>query len=103
MKVNLLLGMLVAAVAIIGAISSAVFALETRYAKEFVLKAVSERLDIKILEDRLFFLRQQIWTLEATFGAGCVNCEPRMIQSYRELLHELDNVLAELNRIRSGA
>ena len=57
--------------ALIGAISSAVFTAETRYAKDDNLQAVGERLDIKILEDRLFFLRQQIWTLEKQFGQRC--------------------------------
>ncbi len=87
-------------IAVITAIATPITTIELRFAKQTFAEEIASRLDIKILEDQVFFIQQQIWTLEGQFGPGCEKCPPAMLNSYRILLNELKNTQATLRAAR---
>jgi hypothetical protein len=90
---------IIGAVIVIASLTGAAFFMEDRYAKAESLKKVNQRLDIKILQDQINFLQQQMWQLED-------RCQPKNMTydqkvRYREMKERKIQLEKELNITRS--
>ena len=79
-------------VALIGATLGA----DQYFAKSDELKVVEERLDLKILEDRIHYLQRRVWAYDDQYGIGCTRCGNAERRNYRELIAELERLKAKL-------
>ena len=62
---------IVAALGLIGTVSGATIAIESRYAHDEDVQKVAYRLDQKIKQDRCDWLQRQLWALQDRFGPNC--------------------------------
>jgi len=72
------------------AIVSATIAVEARYAKSAYVKQVEQRLDQKIVTDRMDSIQNRIWKLEDRYGIACAECPDVVKDEYRELEKEYE-------------
>lgn len=95
-KIAGIVGAIIAVFALMGGL----WAMEDRYAKDNELNLLSERLEIKIVEDKIYNLQKRVWSLEDRYGGKGVPDAPLTIRmEYRELLKEITN---EKNKMKSG-
>jgi hypothetical protein len=81
-RILTIISCLVALMTVIGGLMAA----DARYAKEQRLCKVEQRLEQKILTDRLFQLRQRMWNLEDHYGI----VPAQSMEEYRLLKQELE-------------
>ena len=62
-------------------------ALDGRYAKAVVVSQVSERLEKKIIQDRMEKIQERMWAMEDRWGAKFMAEKNRIHDSLEELLH----------------
>lgn len=82
---------------VIIAIVSATIAVEARYAKSAYVKQVEQRLDQKIVADRMDNIQDRIWKLEDRYGISCENCPDVVNDEYRELEKEYNQLEDKIN------
>lgn len=63
---------------------------------------VSERLNKKILVDRLHAIEERIWSYEDKYGPGCERCTKETKEMYRKLKQELNDIERELEDKKDG-
>ena len=68
------------------------------FAKATDLVLVSERLDIKILNDQYNNVRERMWMLEAKYGDMCKDAPPEVKKEHQKLQLELKKIERELER-----
>ena len=66
------------------------------FAKNTDLQLVSERLDRKILQDRLYDLQERIWKYEDRYGRDCEKCDDVSKDEYRRLQQNLREIERQL-------
>jgi hypothetical protein len=63
------------------------------------VELLGERLENKILEDRIHALQERIWRLEDRYGGATVpHAPPTILEHYRELHHHLELIKAKIKR-----
>ena len=73
-------------VAVLAAFITTTFTVDARYAKSEELQKVEERLDRKILEDRIATLQKKIWDLEDRWTARYVKQHGEYPETTKELV-----------------
>jgi hypothetical protein len=92
-RLQVILGIILSISSIVGGL----FALDYRYAKATNLQQVSQRLDIKILQDQYFAVRQRIWKLEDRYKGQ--RTPPEIRQEIFNLKQDLIRLEKELKRL----
>jgi len=83
MKLAKILGLIVAAVAVV----SSLFALDGRFAKSKDVVQLSKRLELKIVQDRADYVQQRLWQIEDRYKDAPM--PPTVLEEYRCLKCEL--------------
>ena len=71
-------------------------ALEARYASSGFVNEINQRLDQKIVDDRMGNLQERICKLEDRYGHDCAECPLEVLDAYRAMK-------IEYNRLDEGA
>ena len=92
-------GKLLSTVAVLAALGGSVVAIEDRYAKAVELEHLSDRLEIKILEDEHRYLRRRLWTWYNQY-CGAPYCERAQYRNIPVLLRQqVAEMEADLKRM----
>jgi hypothetical protein len=88
-KVKTALVIVIGFISIIGSVA----AYDARVAKQCDLELLANRLEQKIVADRIYQLQQRVWMLEDRFGGPGVPTAPAEVKKeYRYLLSEIDRL-----------
>jgi len=104
-----LLASIMGAMAIICAVFGTANMVDTRYAKAVQVEQVSTRLDVKIIQDRIGWVKQQLWEMEdrwsdrfyketGDYPDSIDELKAFMNDDARERYRELEEELAKLER-----
>ena len=95
----MLSGKLLSTVAVLAALGGSVVAIEDRYAKAVELEHLSDRLEIKILEDEHRYLRRRLWAFYDKY-CGAPYCERAQYRNIPVLLRQqVAEMEADLKRM----
>lgn len=61
------------------------------------VQLVAERLDKKILSDRLKALEERVWKYDDKYGRECERCPAEALDTYRRLKQEMREIERELS------
>ena len=95
--------------ALVGALYSGSFWIETRYAKTSEMQAVqsdarftSLRLEEKILTDRVAAIQSRLWSLEDRYQGG-INTAPNPVrEEYRQMVIDLADVQRQIQSVMAA-
>lgn len=94
-KLTSILGICVAIITIFGGF----IAVDAHYAEKTEVQLISQRLDQKILQDRLHNVQDRIWRLEDRYQT-IENMPDLVREEYRKLLLEKEQILNELQNMK---
>jgi hypothetical protein len=97
-KLQVVLGVILSISTLVGGL----YAFDQRYAKAPAVAALSKRLEVKILQDQYFSVRERIWKLEDRYP-NRLTCPPeikREIFNLKQDLMRLDKELKRLNGVK---
>jgi hypothetical protein len=77
---------------LISIIITGFLALEARYASSGFVNEINQRLDQKIVDDRMDNLQGRMWKLEDRYGIGCAECPTEVLNAYRDMKIEYDRL-----------
>jgi hypothetical protein len=97
-RIQVILGIILSISSIVGGL----FALDYRYAKATNVQQISKRLDIKILQDQYFAVRERIWKLEDRCKGRPGACPPEVKQEIFNLKQDLIRIDRALKRLNGG-
>lgn len=72
--------------------------LDRRWAKADQLVMVAQRLDQKIIQDRINAIQERLWHLENKYGNTVVNMPEAIRDQYRRLLKEMKDLEKRLKK-----
>ena len=91
MKKMTLISIILGIVVSLFTISGGIYAVETHYAKKAEVKLLAERLDQKILQDRLYNIQERIWKLQDRYET--IEKMPTSVkEEYRKLEMEKEQI-----------
>lgn len=83
----------------LGVVGAGYAYLET-FAKKETVVAIDQRLQQKIVGDRLYQLQQQLWSLQDRYGPNCVKGDKSIRETCRNVLQQLQEAQDELEQLR---
>lgn len=93
-KISVVLGLIISLTVIVGAAAK----LDGRWAKTDRLIMVAQRLDQKIIQDRINAIQERLWRLEDKYGSIIANMPEIIRDQYRRLLKEIENLEKRLKK-----
>ena len=93
-KISIILGLVISLTVIVGAAAK----LDGRWAKTEQLVMVAQRLDQKIIQDRINAIQERLWRLEDKYGNIIANMISTVRDQYRRLLKEMKDLEKQLRK-----
>lgn len=93
-KISVTLGLIISLTVIVGAGAK----LDRRWAKADQLVMVAQRLDQKIIQDRINAIQERLWRLEDKYGSIIANLPEIIRDQYRRLLKEIEDLEKQLKK-----
>jgi archaellum component FlaC len=93
-KISVILGLIIALTVIVGAGAK----LDRRWAKADQLVMVAQRLDQKIIQDRINAIQERLWRLEDKYGNIIADMASTIRDQYRRLLKEIKDLEKRLKK-----
>ena len=93
-KISVVLGLVISLTVIVGAGAR----LDRRWAKADQLVMVAQRLDQKIIQDRINAIQERLWRLEDKYGNIIVDMASAIRDQYRRLLKEMKDLEKRLKK-----
>jgi len=93
-KISIILGLVISLTVIVGAAAK----LDGRWAKTEQLVMVAQRLDQKIIQDRINAIQERLWRLEDKYGNIIANMISTIRDQYRRLLKEMEDLEKQLRK-----
>ena len=84
-KISVILGLIISLTVIVGAGAK----LDRRWAKADQLAMVEQRLDQKIIQDRIKAIQERLWRLQDKYGDMISNMPELIRDQYRRLMKEM--------------
>src|SRR3990167_9158691 len=83
----------------ISGIGAGYYTLDQTYARESKVAAIDQRLQQKIVGDRMYELQRQLWALEDRHGKDCKNASDRVKEMCRSVKQQLQEAQDELDAL----
>jgi len=93
-KISIIIGLIISLTVLVGAGAK----LDRRWAKADRLTMVEQRLDQKIIQDRINAIQERLWSLEDKFGSIIASLPETIRDQYRRLLKEMKDLEKRLKR-----
>jgi len=93
-KISVILGLVISLTVIVGAGAK----LDRRWAKTDQLVMVAQRLDQKIIQDRINAIQERLWRLEDKYGNTIADMPETIRDQYRRLLKEIKDLEKRLKK-----
>jgi len=93
-KISVILGLVISLTVIVGAGAK----LDRRWAKTDQLVMVAQRLDQKIIQDRINAIQERLWCLEDKYGNTIADMPETIRDQYRRLLKEIKDLEKRLKK-----
>jgi len=93
-KISVILGLVISLTVIVGAGAK----LDRRWAKADQLVMVAQRLDQKIIQDRINAIQERLWRLEDKYGNIIADLPETIRDQYRRLLKEIKDLEKKLKK-----
>lgn len=93
-KISVILGLIISLTVIVGAGAR----LDRRWAKAERLVMVEQRLDQKIIQDRINAIQERLWRLQDKYGDIVENMPEMIHDQYRRLLKEIKEYEEQLKK-----
>jgi len=93
-KISVILGLIISLTVIVGAAAK----LDGRWAKTDQLVMVAQRLDQKIIQDRINAIQERLWRLEDKYGNIIADMASAIRDQYRRLLKEMKDLEKRLKK-----
>lgn len=93
-KISVILGLIISLTVIVGAAAK----LDGRWAKTERLVMVEQRLDQKIIQDRINAIQERLWRLQDKYGDMVANMPEAIRDQYRRLLKEIKECEEQLKK-----
>ena len=93
-KISIIIGLIISLTVLVGAGAK----LDRRWAKADRLAMVEQRLDQKIIQDRINAIQERLWRLEDKFGSIIASLPETIRDQYRRLLKEMKDLEKRLKR-----
>lgn len=92
-KIGVVLGLIISLTVIVGAGAK----LDRRWAKADRLAMVEQRLDHKIIQDRIKAIQERLWQLQNKYGDIILNMPELIRDHYRRLMKEMKELENSFN------